>query len=67
MSLTLEYRRECRLSNVLQSMTTMREIATAAASENDGISSDMECTHLIRMEEDRAEVVRARSIWQTKQ
>nr|XP_016445240.1 PREDICTED: palmitoyl-acyl carrier protein thioesterase, chloroplastic-like [Nicotiana tabacum] len=68
MSLTLEYRRECRLSNVLQSMTSMREIATAAAaSENDGVSADKECTHLIRMEEDRAEVVRARSIWQTKQ
>ncbi|XP_055826887.1 palmitoyl-acyl carrier protein thioesterase, chloroplastic-like [Solanum dulcamara] len=62
MSLTLEYRRECQLSNVLQSMTTLREIATSASDKNSG----MECTHLIRMEADRAEVVRARSIWQRK-
>ncbi|XP_059306796.1 palmitoyl-acyl carrier protein thioesterase, chloroplastic-like [Lycium ferocissimum] len=66
MSLTLEYRRECRLSNVLQSMTTLREIETATSDENGGISGT-ECTHLIRMEADRAEVVRARSIWQHKQ
>ncbi|XP_004235327.2 palmitoyl-acyl carrier protein thioesterase, chloroplastic-like [Solanum lycopersicum] len=63
MSLTLEYRRECQLSNVLQSMTTMREIATSDGDENSG----MECTHLIRMEADQGEVVRARSIWQPKQ
>ncbi|KAL3374161.1 hypothetical protein AABB24_005896 [Solanum stoloniferum] len=63
MSLTLEYRRECQLSNVLQSMTTMREIATSESDKNSG----MECTHLIRMEADQAEVVRARSIWQPKQ
>ncbi|KAF3626470.1 Palmitoyl-acyl carrier protein thioesterase, chloroplastic [Capsicum annuum] len=63
MSLTLEYRRECQLSNVLQSMTTMREIATSASDKNCGL----ECTHLIRMEADRAEVVRARSLWQPKQ
>ncbi|KAJ8554157.1 hypothetical protein K7X08_024835 [Anisodus acutangulus] len=66
MSLTLEYRRECRLSNVLQSMTTLREIETATSDENGGIRGT-ECTHLIRMEADRAEVVRARSIWQPKQ
>ncbi|KAK4351111.1 hypothetical protein RND71_030424 [Anisodus tanguticus] len=66
MSLTLEYRRECRLSNVLQSMTTLREIETARSDENGG-TRGTECTHLIRMEADQAEVVRARSIWQPKQ
>ncbi|CAN4089347.1 unnamed protein product [Withania somnifera] len=63
MSLTLEYRRECQLSNMLQSMTTLREITTSASDEKNG----MECTHLIRMEADCAEVVRARSLWQPKQ
>ncbi|CAI9754022.1 unnamed protein product [Fraxinus pennsylvanica] len=58
-SMTLEYRRECRQSNVLKSLTSMR----AKPAENKQLSTntserdDLECTHLLRMEADSAELV----------
>ncbi|KAL9170120.1 hypothetical protein ABFS82_04G123200 [Erythranthe guttata] len=56
-SMTLEYRRECRQSNVLESLTTIKPRTK---------TNDLECTHLLRMEDDNAEIVRARSVWQVK-
>ncbi|KAL3512563.1 hypothetical protein ACH5RR_025280 [Cinchona calisaya] len=70
-SMTLEYRRECRQSNVLESLTSMKtnEIDNEGSSTRaaDKGRKDWECTHLLRMEADQAEIVRARSIWQYKQ
>ncbi|KAL3839115.1 hypothetical protein ACJIZ3_023706 [Penstemon smallii] len=79
-SMTLEYRRECRQSNVLESLTSMKPNKTADieqnkdknnapqfAEDNSCRSEDLECTHLLRMEGDHAEIVRARSVWQYKQ
>ncbi|XP_047961873.1 palmitoyl-acyl carrier protein thioesterase, chloroplastic-like [Salvia hispanica] len=57
-SMTLEYRRECRQSNLLESLTTI--------TVNGEDQKMLECTHLLRMEEDKAEIVRARSAWQFK-
>lgn len=56
--MTLEYRRECRQSNVLESLTSIKV---------DGDQSALECTHLLRMEADHTEIVRARSLWHFKQ
>ncbi|KAK6148058.1 hypothetical protein DH2020_018970 [Rehmannia glutinosa] len=66
--MTLEYRRECRQSNVLESLTSMK--AETADQEEDmkfNETENLECTHLLRMEADQAEIVRARSVWQFKQ
>ncbi|KAL0318894.1 UNVERIFIED_CONTAM: Palmitoyl-acyl carrier protein thioesterase, chloroplastic [Sesamum angustifolium] len=58
-------------SNVLESLTSMKaktgdeedeQFAEASAG-----AEDLECTHLLRMEADQAEIVRARSVWQMKQ
>ncbi|KAL0355071.1 UNVERIFIED_CONTAM: Palmitoyl-acyl carrier protein thioesterase, chloroplastic [Sesamum radiatum] len=69
--LTLEYRRECRQSNVLESLTSMKaktgEEEDNQFTEKSAGAEDLECTHLLRMEADQAEIVRARSVWQIKQ
>ncbi|PIN23592.1 Oleoyl-[acyl-carrier-protein] hydrolase [Handroanthus impetiginosus] len=67
--MTLEYRRECRQSNVLESLTSMKTITSEEEddAENSIGTEDLECTHLLRMEADQAEIVRARSVWQFKQ
>ncbi|KAL8123263.1 palmitoyl-acyl carrier protein thioesterase, chloroplastic-like [Apium graveolens] len=78
-SLTLEYRRECRQSNMLDSLTSMKTLSSnqtnsdtlqtksSTSSENNRTSEKLKCTHLLRMETDHAEIVRARSTWQPKQ
>lgn len=71
--MTLEYRRECRQSNVLESLTSINvkggddEGAVKVNTDNGGGEEDVECTHLLRMEGDQAEIVRARSVWHFKQ
>ncbi|KAL0342307.1 UNVERIFIED_CONTAM: Palmitoyl-acyl carrier protein thioesterase, chloroplastic [Sesamum calycinum] len=69
--LTLEYRRECRQSNVLESLTSMKaktgDEEDKQFTEGSAGAEDLECTHLLRMEADQAEIVRARSVWQIKQ
>nr|GEW72566.1 palmitoyl-acyl carrier protein thioesterase, chloroplastic-like [Tanacetum cinerariifolium] len=70
-SITLEYRRECRQSDMLDSLTSMRKRlheehnkSTAPdASRNTSGTTDMECTHLLRMQDDKADIVRARTVW----
>ncbi|KAJ8772393.1 hypothetical protein K2173_027570 [Erythroxylum novogranatense] len=62
-SMTLEYRRECRQSNLLESLTR-----TTEDSNNNSCNrkADLEYTHLLRMQADKAEIVRARTEWQAK-
>ncbi|OEL28556.1 Palmitoyl-acyl carrier protein thioesterase, chloroplastic [Dichanthelium oligosanthes] len=68
-SITLDYRRECRQSQLLESLTSMTSSATAEpplpASSRCG--SDLHSTHLIRQQDDRAEIVRARAEWRRKE
>lgn len=68
-SMTLEYRRECRQSNLLESLTS----TTASIGDSDtdpphktGHCPDLEYTHLLRMQADKAEIVRARTEWHSK-
>lgn len=78
--MTMEYRRECRLSNVLQSLTSIELRSPNDGREEQeetqhrihessiaGTNQDLECTHLLRMEADHVEIVRARSMWKLKQ
>ncbi|GFZ03909.1 fatty acyl-ACP thioesterases B [Actinidia rufa] len=66
-SMTLEYRRECRQSNVLESLTTMAPKMSEDSNKwTDKTRQELESTHLLRMQADKAEIVRARSVWQSK-
>lgn len=60
-SMTLEYRRECRQANVLESLTTMKNNGAFTA-----FTKEIESTHLLRMQDDKAEIVRARTKWLPK-
>lgn len=67
-SMTLEYRRECRQSNLLESLTSSTASVTGDPNNNSNNRiADLEYTHLLRMQADKAEIVRARSEWQSKQ
>uniref|UniRef100_A0A6V7QT39 Acyl-[acyl-carrier-protein] hydrolase n=1 Tax=Ananas comosus var. bracteatus TaxID=296719 RepID=A0A6V7QT39_ANACO len=65
-SITLEYRRECRQSQLLESLTSMmpRDIEQDYANS---CEADLGSTHLIRLQEDKAEIVRARAEWRCKE
>ncbi|XP_051113156.1 palmitoyl-acyl carrier protein thioesterase, chloroplastic-like [Andrographis paniculata] len=63
-SMTLEYRRECRQSNQLQSLTKTKPANIPP--DHHQQQQEWECTHLLQMEDNNAEIVRGRSIWQTK-
>lgn len=66
--MTLEYRRECRQSNLLESLTSSTASVTGDPNNNSNIRiADLKYTHLLRMQADKAEIVRARSEWQSKQ
>ncbi|KAI3504543.1 hypothetical protein L1887_26095 [Cichorium endivia] len=82
-SITLEYRRECRQSDMLDSLTSMKTrlleqdqkppISTTlnACSPTPNArcttsAANLECTHLLRMQDDKAEIVRARTVWISK-
>ncbi|KAJ7957218.1 Acyl-[acyl-carrier-protein] hydrolase [Quillaja saponaria] len=67
-SMTLEYRRECRQSNLLESLTSSTSSVTGD-SKNNSIhrKPEMQYTHLLRMQADKAEIVRARTEWHSKQ
>ncbi|KAK6924645.1 Acyl-ACP thioesterase [Dillenia turbinata] len=66
-SMTLEYRRECRQSNVLESLTTMRESTQEDSNVTNNSRAGLESTHLLRMQDDKAEIIRAKSEWKRKQ
>ncbi|KAF2311495.1 hypothetical protein GH714_024335 [Hevea brasiliensis] len=62
-SMTMEYRRECRQSNLLESLTSTTEDLNNNSCNR---QADLEYTHLLRMQNDKAEIVRARTEWQSK-
>lgn len=62
-SITLEYRRECRQSDMLDSLTSMK---TRLHEEHINHTTPNACTHLLRMQDDKAEIVRARTMWISK-
>ncbi|KAM7253754.1 hypothetical protein ACFE04_028506 [Oxalis oulophora] len=68
-SMTLEYRRECQQSNLLESLTntTAKSKGVTAEKFNHKMKAELEYTHLLRMQADKAEIVRARSEWKSKQ
>ncbi|KAI0489408.1 hypothetical protein KFK09_029250 [Dendrobium nobile] len=63
-SMTLEYRRECRQSHLLESLTTMK---TSIAEDTDSDNSALRSTHLLRLQENKSEIVRARAQWCIKE
>lgn len=67
-SLTLEYRRECRQSNLLESLTSSTASVTEDSKNNSSSNrrAELEYTHLLRMQADKAEIVRARTEWFSK-
>ncbi|KAG1330949.1 hypothetical protein COCNU_02G009170 [Cocos nucifera] len=67
-SITLQYRRECRQSQLLESLTSMTTSDTKEnASRISSCKPDLGSTHLLRLQEDKAEVIRASAEWQRKQ
>ncbi|XP_022737356.1 palmitoyl-acyl carrier protein thioesterase, chloroplastic-like [Durio zibethinus] len=67
-SMTLEYRRECRQSNLLESLTSSTANVTGDSNNNSSNrKADLEYTHLLRLQDDKAEIVRARTEWQSKE
>ncbi|XP_057972848.1 palmitoyl-acyl carrier protein thioesterase, chloroplastic-like [Malania oleifera] len=68
-SMTLEYRRECQQSNLLESLTAMKPGSFSGEDPNPSITTpraDLESTHLLRLQNGSGEIVRARSEWQPK-
>ncbi|KAF4361583.1 hypothetical protein F8388_007599 [Cannabis sativa] len=67
-SMTLEYRRECRQSNLLESMTSpTSKVDEDSKSNCIKRMADMKYTHMLRMQDDKAEIVRARTQWHYKE
>ncbi|XP_040985653.1 palmitoyl-acyl carrier protein thioesterase, chloroplastic-like [Juglans microcarpa x Juglans regia] len=66
-SMTLEYRRECQQSNLLESLTSSTASGTEDSNNYMHRRPDLEFTHLLRMLADKAEIVRARTQWHSKQ
>ncbi|XP_077228158.1 palmitoyl-acyl carrier protein thioesterase, chloroplastic-like [Tasmannia lanceolata] len=67
-SMTLEYRRECRQSHLLESLTSMKATEVEGNLVNATFfRADLGSTHLLRMQDDKAEIVRARAKWKSKE
>ncbi|KAG6513167.1 palmitoyl-acyl carrier protein thioesterase, chloroplastic-like [Zingiber officinale] len=65
-SMTLEYRRECRQSNLLESLTSLNEGVEIPVNTTSSYSGELRSTHLLRLQEDKAEIVRGRAEWKRK-
>lgn len=73
-SMTLEYRRECRQENMIESLTSMKmdpyppipTSTTVNINPNKEGREEIESTHLLRMQDDKVEIVRARTRWHSK-
>ncbi|KAG5031901.1 hypothetical protein JHK85_015883 [Glycine max] len=66
-SMTLEFRRECTQSNLLESMTCPTARVMESNNNSKNRKPDMQYTHLLRLQQDKADVVRARTEWNFKQ
>ncbi|XP_020207426.1 palmitoyl-acyl carrier protein thioesterase, chloroplastic [Cajanus cajan] len=65
-SITLEFRRECRHSDVLESLSSPSSRVVGDANNNNR-KADLEYIHLLRLQDSKAELVRARTEWLHKQ
>ncbi|XP_027359968.1 palmitoyl-acyl carrier protein thioesterase, chloroplastic-like [Abrus precatorius] len=67
-SMTIEFRRECTQSNVLESMSNPSS-SVIGASDNNSVNRKpgLQYTHLLRLQDNKAELVRARTEWNLKQ
>lgn len=74
-SMTLEYRRECRHDDTLESLTSMKmspylpdenTVLTTNGSPSEWPMAKIECSHLLRMQEDKALIARATTKWCAK-
>ncbi|XP_027359893.1 palmitoyl-acyl carrier protein thioesterase, chloroplastic-like [Abrus precatorius] len=67
-SMTLEFRRECTQSSVLESMTSP-SCNVISDSNNSSVERkhDLQYTHLLRLQDNKAELVRGRTKWRLRQ
>ncbi|KAG0500276.1 hypothetical protein HPP92_000348 [Vanilla planifolia] len=63
-SMALEYRRECRQSELLESLTSMEPKEEEGPESGEG---DLRSTHLLQLQESGSEIVRARAQWCIKE
>lgn len=66
-SMTLEFRRECTQSNLLESMTCPTARVMESNNNSKNRKPELQYTHLLRLQQDKADVVRARTEWNFKQ
>ncbi|QCE14455.1 fatty acyl-ACP thioesterase B [Vigna unguiculata] len=66
-SMTLEYRRECTQSNIVESMTCPTARVFESNNNSKNRKPNLQYTHLLRLQHDKADVVRARTEWNFKQ
>jgi len=66
-SMTLEFRRECTQSDILESMTSASS-KVIGASNNKYVSKKphLQYIHLLRLQDNKTELVRARTEWHLK-
>lgn len=60
-SMTLEYRKECKWDNVLDSLTSVLREGTDGWAD----SGEVECQHLLRLK-DGADIMKGRTKWRPK-
>ncbi|KAL9266675.1 Palmitoyl-acyl carrier protein thioesterase, chloroplastic-like protein [Drosera capensis] len=63
-SITLEYRKECRHGDVLESLSSMKQ--STSDSPDLASAANTESIHLLRKQDDKAEILRARISWRPK-
>ncbi|CAJ1975083.1 unnamed protein product [Sphenostylis stenocarpa] len=67
-SIILEFRRECTQSEMLESMTSSSSKVIGASNNNYvGRKRDLQYIHLLRLQENKTELVRARTEWHLKE
>ncbi|KAE9604256.1 putative oleoyl-[acyl-carrier-protein] hydrolase [Lupinus albus] len=66
-SMTLEFRRECRQSNLLESITIPTTRLIGESNNSINRKPHLQYTHMLRLQHDRSDVVRARTEWHFKQ
>ncbi|GAB2251546.1 hypothetical protein Droror1_Dr00004393 [Drosera rotundifolia] len=65
-NIILEYRRECRQNDVLESLFSMEVLADSPDEVMKTAATNIESTHLLRKQDDKAEIVRAKITWRSK-
>ncbi|KAL9260095.1 Palmitoyl-acyl carrier protein thioesterase, chloroplastic-like protein [Drosera capensis] len=65
-SITLEYRRECRQDDVCECLTSVKPLTNLNRSMDITRAIDIESTHLLRRQTDKADIVRAKITWRSK-